>query len=273
MLDADGVPFSLVVEPVEADAYAARFGDARVLVLPFSDLGLGSIPARNWIKDHASADGHARHWQLDDNIIRFRRWYGGKRLPCMAGLALAVVEDFADRYENVAVAGCNYEQFARDGGGPPRAPFWLNVHVYSCSLIMNALPYRWRGRYNEDTDYCLQALAGGWCTVLLNAFMANKVQTLTMRGGNTAELYAGDGRLKMARALERLWPGVVTVRRRWNRPQHVVNWRRFDTPLRRRPDVDLATLPAVDEYGMTLRAIGDVRSAELRRLIDGRAGA
>ena len=44
-----GVPFHLVVEPPEADAYTARFGREHVIVLPFHDLGLGSIPARNFI--------------------------------------------------------------------------------------------------------------------------------------------------------------------------------------------------------------------------------
>src|SRR3972149_3358983 len=92
------------------------------------------------------------------------------------------------------------------------APFFLNTHVYSCLLILNSLPYRWRGRYNEDTDLCLQVLSAGWCTVLINAFMVDNMPTMTMRGGNTEELYQDDGRLKMARHLERLWPGVVETK-------------------------------------------------------------
>lgn len=271
-LGESGVPFSLVVEPQEADVYRARYGAERVLVLPFRDLG-SVIPARNWIKDHATAAGAARHWQLDDNIKRFQRLYRGKRLPCVAGVALRVVEDLADRYENVGLAGLDYTFFVHAGFNDRPAPFLLNHHVYSCSLVDNALPYRWRGRYNEDTDYCLQVLAGGRCTILVSAFMADKMTTMTVRGGNTDQLYAGDGRLKMARALERLWPGVVKTRRRFKRPQHVVNWSRFDRPLIRRPDVDLTTLSPIDEYGLELRAVADVRSPRLRALVDEYAAA
>src|SRR3954452_13784356 len=70
LLDRDGVPFRLVIEEPEASRYAERFGSSRLLVLPFT--GRGSvIPTRNWIKAHAIAEGHARHWQLDDNMDRF----------------------------------------------------------------------------------------------------------------------------------------------------------------------------------------------------------
>jgi hypothetical protein len=269
MFKRDGVAFYLVIEPQERAAYAERYGDAALLVLPFSNRG-SVIPTRNWIKAHAVAAGYERHWQLDDNIRMARRWYGGKRIPCSSGVALAVCEDFTDRYSNVALAGLNYTMFAHQSGKQPADPFWLNVHVYSCTLVLNSIPYEWRGRYNEDTDICLQALAGGWCTILLNAFMVDKVRTMTMRGGNTSALYLGDGRLRMARALERLWPGVVTTERRWQRPQHVVKdqWRKFDTLLRLKPDVDLSKIEP-NEYGMRLKQVEPVvKSERLRRLLE-----
>jgi hypothetical protein len=149
-------------------------------------------------------------------------------------------------------------------------PFYLNCRIYSCALVLNSLPYGWRGRYNEDADLCLQVLAGGWCTVLVNAFMVDKPQTMKVKGGNTAELYKGDGRLMMARSLERMWPGVVETKRRFHRPQHVVKdaWKRFDTPLRLKPGIDLAALPRVNEYGMTLKQVKPIKSEALRRLVE-----
>jgi hypothetical protein len=266
-LAADGVPFSLVVEEPERDAYAARFGDERVLVLPFRDRG-SVVPARNWIKDHATATGALRHWQIDDNIGRVRRWAAGRRIPCASGPALAAAEDFADRFENVAIAGLDYTMFCIPGTTP--RPYVLNTRVYSCALVLNALPFRWRGRYNEDTDLCLQVLANGWCTVLLRAFMVDKASTMQVKGGNTAALYQGDGRLRMARALERLWPHVVTTERRFKRPQHVVrdHWRKFDTPLRRKPGLVVEAEP--NNYGLTLRAVDEVRDPALRRIAEER---
>lgn len=264
----DGTPFYLVVEPQEAEEYKIRFGEERVYVLPFSNLGLGSIPARNWVFEHAKAAGFDRHWILDDNISYFMRRYKGRRIRCNSAPALASVEDFVDRYENVAIAGLNYVMFCPDRNKVQ--PFLLNNHVYSCLLILNSLPHRWRGRYNEDTDLCLQVLSDGWCTVLMNVFLIQKKATMTMKGGNSDQLYKGDGRLKMARSLERAWPYVVSVDRRFKRPQHRVRdeWKKFDTPLRRRPDIDLSALPAVDEYGLELRQVGgEVKSPLLREML------
>lgn len=265
VLRDDGVPFFLVVEPQERDAYVKEFGEESVLVLPFSNLGQGSIPARNWIKDHSTKAGHARHWQLDDNIRLFERKWEDKRIRCNAGVALAATEDFVDRYENIAIAGLNYHMFGMAYNQPP---FYVNNHVYSCTLVLNSIPHRWRGRYNEDTDICLQVLADGWCTLLMNVFLADKMTTMTMKGGNMSTLYKGDGRLKMARALERLWPGVVKTGRRFQRPQHIVydSWRRFDTPLKLKPGIKLPTKP--NEYGMKLTAIKTIRSKSLKKMLD-----
>lgn len=262
MLDADHVPYQLVVEDQEADLYAREFGAERLLILPFRDQG-SVIPARNWIKDHAAALGYERHWQLDDNIAWLERWYQGRRIRCDAGVALAVCEDFTDRFENVAISGLNYHKFAISPHGAP--PFVRNVHVYSCSLILNALPNRWRGTYNEDTDYCLQVLTDGWCTLLVNAFLAEKITTMRMHGGNTDALYQGDGRLKMARELEHRWPGIVTVRHRFHRAQHVINWRRFVTPLKLRRDAPTESR----DYGLDLVQVSEIKSASLKAWVAG----
>ena len=262
-LIADGCPFKLVVEPQEVDAYAAKFGRERLLVLPFSNLGLGSIPARNWVWEHAKAAGAERHWILDDNINMVRRLYREKRLRCNGAAALAIVEGFVDRYTNVAIAGLNYSWFVTH---VIRKPFTLNCRIYSCLLIRNDLPFRWRGRYNEDTDLSLQVLTAGWCTMLVHAFTIDKVRTMTMKGGNTDELYAGDGRLRMARSLEKQWPGLVVVTRKFGRPQHHI--RRdvhFTQQLKRKPGV---RIPKDPEHGLVLRQVADeVRSPSLRELL------
>lgn len=264
----DGTPFHLVVEPQEADQYKANYGAENVYVLPFSNLGLGGIPARNWVWEHSKAAGFERHWILDDNIRSIKRRFKAYRLICNSGPALAAVEDFVDRYENIAIAGMNYTMFCADKNR--YAPFYLNNHVYSCLLIKNDLPHRWRGRYNEDTDLCLQVLADGWCTVLTNAFLIDKMQTMKMAGGNSDQLYKSDGRLKMARSLERVWPYVVTVDRRYNRPQHKVRdeWKKFDTPLKRKPEVDLEKLPKTNEYGLKLVQVAhEIKSDFIKDLL------
>lgn len=257
-LDECGLPYRVVIEPQEYDAYAAVIPSERLLVLPFSNLGLGSIPARNWVWEHSISEGHERHWILDDNINHFFRLYRGRRTYVKSGATFAAAEDFVDRYENVALAGMQYKMFAPEKGSEKWLPFVLNTRVYSCILIRNDIadpdgaPYRWRGRYNEDTDLSLRVLKDGWCTVLFYAFLAGKMPTMQMKGGNTDELYAAeDGRYQMALSLVKQHPDVTKIARKWGRWQHLVDYRPFKhNRLIRKPGVVIPQ--GVDEYGMAL---------------------
>lgn len=261
----DKVPFYLVVEPGEVDAYRHHFPEQNFLVLPRDNMRL--LGARNWIREHSIAEGYDRHWQLDDNIRGTLKLHKGKRIPCDSGLALAAVEDFTDRYTNIGVSGMNYDTFVTD---KPSSPFFLNAKVYSASLINNRMPYKWRLIYNDDTDICLQVLTGGMTTVCFNVYMINKIRTMVVKGGNTDDLYRGDGRLKMARMLERQWPYVVETDRRFQRPQHVIryNWHRFDTPLIRRDDIDWDEIEDSKPGVKLVQASDEVKSAKLRDMLD-----
>jgi hypothetical protein len=255
-LTRDEVPFRVVVEPQEAERYTEVVGHDRVVVLPESDRGLTF--ARNWIRDHAEASGFPKHWQLDDNVREFRALVKGRRIPCDAGVALKVCEDFTDRYSNVGISGPNYQMFVT---ADTPVPYREGVHVYSVVLVNHEMPHRWRLQLNEDADLCLQALADGWATLSINAFMANKMQTMKIPGGNT-ERYAGDGRLEMARMLAAAWPGIVEVKCRYGRPQHVVRWNAFDVPLIQGPP------SPVETYDLRLKAVREVESPALRQLLE-----
>jgi hypothetical protein len=249
-LEAANVPYRIVIEPQEYFYYAAVVDPAKILVLPFAELGLGSIPARNWIWEHSIAEGHKRHWILDDNISYFARFHRNRRYICRNSATFRAAEDFVDRYENVALAGMQYFMFAPIKVKHEK-PFDLNTRIYSCILIDNALPFRWRGRYNEDTDLSLRVLKAGYCTVLFYAFLADKNATMRMKGGNE-ELYRGSGRLEMARSLLAQHPDVVSVISHWGRPQHHVDYRPFKSnALVRRKGVRIKH--KVDNYGMRLR--------------------
>ena len=247
-----GVPFRVVVEPQEHESYARALGEPCLLTLPFSDLGQGSIPARNWIWDHAIAGGHEKHWIIDDNIVRFYRLNFNRRIPVSSGTIFACAEEFTDRYENVAFSGLNNIAFAPDRD-PRLAPFTLNTRIYSMTLIRNDLPYRWRGRYNEDTDICLRALKDGWVLIQFNAFLGDKVTTMTMSGGNTDTVYAEDQhRRAFAESLVDQHPDVASIVWKFGRWHHQVDYSPFrKNRLRLRAGVVPTGAP--DEHGMILR--------------------
>lgn len=228
-LERLGVPYRIVIEPQEYEQYAAVIDPAKILQLPFSNLGLGSIPARNWVWEHAISEGHKRHWIMDDNIDGFFRGYNRDRLNVMDGTMFRAAEVFTDRYKNVPLSGLQYSMFAA-----PQVqikPFILNSRIYSCILIQNDLDLRWRGRYNEDTDLSLRVLKRGYCTILFVAFLCKKLATMTVKGGNTEELYAKtqdkDGRFEMARSLYMQHPDCVKIVKKWGRYQHSVDYRIF----------------------------------------------
>ncbi len=224
-LQSMGVPFRLVIEPTEFDEYAKHIEESAILCLPFHDLGQGSIPARNWVWEHAISEGHARHWILDDNIEAFNRLNRNAKPVVLTGATFKAIEDFVNRYENIGLSGMNYYSFCKTTEKVP--PYYLNTRIYSCILIDNTLPFRWRGRYNEDTDLSLRVLKEGLCTVLFNAFLAGKVCTMRMKGGNTDDLYQGEGRLKMAESLVEQHPDVAKIAWKFGRWQHSVDYSVF----------------------------------------------
>ena len=258
-LEERKIAFRVVIEPQEFAQYSAVIDPAKILVLPFSNLGQGSIPARNWVWEHSISEGHARHWILDDNIRYFYRLTNNIKYRTTNGATFRAIEDCVDRYTNVAFAGMQYEFLAKRKQKQP--PIIFNTRIYSCILIKNDLPYRWRGRYNEDTDLSLRALKDGWCTMLFNAFLCGKVATMTMKGGNTDQLYQGDGRLKMAQSLKEQHPDVTEIVWKWGRWQHVVDYSAFKANrLRLRSDIILPT--GVNEFGMKLTRKGESQNGD-----------
>jgi DNA polymerase I-like protein with 3'-5' exonuclease and polymerase domains len=290
-LEWTNVPYHIVIEPQEYDQYARVIDPLRILILPFSNLGLGGIPARNWVWEHAIAAGAERHWILDDNISGFCRFVDNLKVEVDSGVAFRAIEDWVDRYENVKMAAFNYDYFAPRKMGAKIKPITLNTRCYSGILLSNDLPHRWRGRYNEDTDLSLRILKDGWCTALFNAFLMYKQPTLKMKGGNTDQLYAGveatteawqahcaicdrcrpdespmtciegrailakDGRWLMADSLYQQHPYETTVERKWRRWQHQVDYRAFNPRLGLnvlKPRSDVIIPDEPNEYGMTL---------------------
>lgn len=241
-LERMGIEYLMVVEDDEHDLYAKNIAPKKLLVLPKSylqnydtcdDLGQskskGPGAARNFAWDHAVEHGHKYHWVLDDNLDDFHRLNRNKKIKVRTGATFKASEDFVNRYENIAISGFNYYSFAKSTDAVP--PFVTNTRIYSCLLIRNDIPYRWRGRYNEDTDICLRVLKDGYCTVQFNAFLCGKVTTQRMAGGNTEEFYRSEGTKLKSQMIADLHPDVASVVWRFNRWHHHVDYSRFKNKL------------------------------------------
>ena len=74
---------------------------------------------------------------------------------------------------------------------------------------------------------------------------------MIMNGGNTDELYKGNGREVMAKSLEEQHPDHVRTVFKWGRPQHSVNYKPFKkNKLERRKGIIIK--PGIDNYGMKI---------------------
>jgi hypothetical protein len=259
-LEEMGVPYYIVVEEQERDDYAAVIAESKILVLDkayqrdydtFDRLGdtksKGPGPARNFAWAHSISLGAAWHWVMDDNIKLFARLHQNLKVPIRDGTGFRVMEDFCLRYRNIAMAGPNYWMFASRKSKVP--PFVVNTRIYSCNLIRNDVPMRWRGRYNEDTDLSLRMLKAGWATVQFNAFLQWKMPTQQLKGGNTAEFYAKEGTLPKSAMLAAMHPDVARVVERYGRVHHHVDYR----PYRNNPLILRKDAPPPVDYKLTLK--------------------
>ena len=261
-LELMGVPYFIVVEEQERDKYTAVIDPKKVLVLDkkyqreyntCDDLGdtkgKGPGAARNFAWDHSISIGAKWHWVMDDNIKWFFRYNKNVQARVKTGAIFRAMEDFCERYTNVLMAGPNYYMFVPRKKNVP--PFVANTRIYSCNLIRNDAPYRWRGSYNEDTDLSLQMLKDGFCTIQFNAFLQEKATTQTIKGGNTAEFYAKEGTFMKSKMQVDLHPDVSRMVERFGRIHHFVDYTPFKkNKLILRKDLELPK--TVDNYGMEL---------------------
>ena len=103
----------------------------------------------------------------------------------------------------------------------------MGTRIYSCNLIKNNAPFRWRGRYNEDTDLSLRMLKAKWCTVQFNAFLQLKITTQKMNGGNTGEFYSKEGTYPKSEMQVKMHPDVSKMVWRFGRCHHHVDYGPF----------------------------------------------
>ena len=250
-LDAMGVDYLVAIEEQQYFEYSTYIDKKKLFVLPFAgDHGFGPGPARKSCWDHAAANGHKKHWVLDDNIDGFYRLHENKRIRVADGSIFRAAEDFIDRYDNIYVSGFQYRFFASPG--QKQRPFVLNTRIYSCLLIDHRCPHRWRGKYNEDTILALDLLKNGYPTLQFTAFLQGKLATQTQGGGNTEEFYSKDEgtTLPKSQMLVAVHPKYSKLVMKYGRPHHQVDYKSFkDIALKSKQGV---TIPTEDPFEWTL---------------------
>ena len=127
---------------------------------------------------------------MDDNIKRFYHLSHNMEYIVKTPLFFRYMEDFTDRYTNIALSGPAYNNRVFRKSAKVKPLKW-GANPASCILINNHIPYRFRTRANEDQDLMIQVLKGGWCTLIFNAFLQDKMAHRQIKGGLTEEYNKG----------------------------------------------------------------------------------
>ena len=264
MLKKMNIPFNIIVEEQEYEEYCKIIDKKQILILPKKyklnydcfwkdkDPRTGPGAARNYAWDHSIEKKYKWHWVMDDNIESFERFNNNKKIRCYDSSLFLSSEDFVLRYTNIAIAGFQYANFMPYSDFRP--PYKINTRIYSCLLIRNDIPYRWRGRYNEDTDLSIRVLKDNWCTVQFNAFLQGKRATQTNAGGCNDEFYKNEGTFNKSKILADMHPDIAKVVKRFNRWHHHVNYSQFKkNKLIKKKNIKIAD--KINNYGMVIKKV------------------
>jgi hypothetical protein len=220
LLEADGVPFKIVTEPGDDEAaYASRFGADRVLAV--DEPGGGVTYARTWTKRHSESEGEDFHWQVDDDVKSFSIEKDRKQRKVGPAEAMAYSDGLIRRLQNAAILSISPSQWAES------VPYVFNRYAHSVEVIRNGTPLYFRPNVIEDLDFCLQAFALGFCTVVVKQYRFASHMHLEQEGGCTEWLY-GTGvmdrwvkntirRWRLPAKMERTKQGIarIDMRRVW----------------------------------------------------------
>lgn len=204
--DCEITNYKIVVEPQDYDAYVARWGKEKIVMLPENDQGISF--SRSYIKKYSRERGEKFHWQMDDDMISFRLRMNNKNVKVNPRHCFSIVEAINDMFTNVGICGITHFAYAF----AKKTHISTNKMVYGVILANNDVPHEWRPGTNEDLDYSLQTLESKFVTIAFNTVLFDTFTTGKLEGGNMLNLFAGDGRRQIYEKTAELWPGRFKVK-------------------------------------------------------------
>lgn len=221
-LRAAGIPYTVYVEPQDAQAYRHAGWDA-LRVLEANDQGLPFV--RRAILREAPPTWF---WMLDDDITAWHRTVAGRCVPTTPREALQGAQQYFAPHGQIAQAALEYRQFAWRAKQPYVLESYCDVCVAIHGARARSLTFRDACDLKLDRDFTLQVLAAGYQTCRVTAYSFSSPKNGSNAGG-LAPVYAQAGREAAAsQAMVRLWPGICTLKRKKDgRDDVAIDWRYF----------------------------------------------
>lgn len=226
LLRAAGIYHELVVEPHEAEEYAAA--NKNVTIRPLLASGQGLSYARNAIL----ARGVGWFWMMDDDVQGFFRSQVGKCVKTHPREVLGEAQTWIEKHPHAAQGALEYQQFAWRTAKPGVAiNGYADVVVAINAERVRPVRYRAETDMKEDRDFTLQLLSRGHVVVRTRHLAFGAPKNGSNAGGWQPEYQAGREK-RASRALAQLWPRIVTESEKADgRPDAKINWGVFRKPL------------------------------------------
>lgn len=169
----DTVPWVVLVEPQDAEAYRRVLPKGKVHVLPKNDQGL--MYARQYALDMSAARGFSWFWMVDDDILHWLRCIDDRSIPQHGDAGWQVILDaqrliatldtrFEASKHPVGLAALEYRQLVWNNG---KKPIILNgyadvaVALHARRLAEYGVAYDQSFRLKGDRDFTLATMAAG----------------------------------------------------------------------------------------------------------------
>lgn len=206
LLRIAGLRFTIVVEPDDYDEYACYYNDDNLHVLKKNGQGLPY--SRNSILKLSRKRGEFGHWQMDDDIRKFKVRQGDKNVDLNPRISVSNVEKIFDSYKDLSVIAHRYTSFAFS----QTSDFTYNNNPCSSILLRNDVNALWKKGTVDDADFALQILAQGGTTIIANRQLIDTVPHNKQKGGLTDSTAAEDGRRARFVQLAKTWPDGFSIR-------------------------------------------------------------
>ena len=216
-----GWDYTFIVEPQDYESYAQLH--KKVVAMPENNMGIAY--ARNFCKSYSRGRGETHHWQLDDDIRRVKKFEEDmKRATVETSIPMSHLEQIMVDFPMVKIGGFVHDAFAFT----KKTTLGLNKMVCTFFLVNNDTSAEWDKTVVEDTDFSLQVLHEGNCTLNLNRYAYNVPPTMTMKGGNT-EIHTSGGLSERQYALAAKYPGQFKIKEVEHRAHMLPSriWQRF----------------------------------------------
>ena len=170
------IDYKIVVEPQDYKLYGAVYSEKNLLLLDKNDMGLGY--SRAFIKKYAEKNNEKYHWQMDDDLLFYKR-VNNKNIKFSIEKMIEEIESFVDCYSNIGIAALRNMVFAFS----LKNELSLNNQCCSCFLVKSNMKSQYAMDIIEDTDFSMQVLTEGFCTVIFNKLLYKNPPVNANKGG------------------------------------------------------------------------------------------